>query len=107
MPAGSTKLSKGDIVYFDQASDDIYADDDVNVITTGVFAKELDNDKVLSYYTSATKTANGYVGNGLVNVALEDDAQIVYVDKDGEKGGDNIAVLTSSIRSTAMLTSQL
>ena len=92
MPAGSTKLSKGAVVYFDQASDDIYADDDVNVITTGVFAKELDNDKVLSYYTSATKTANGYIGGGLVNVALEDDAQIVYVDKDGEKGGDDIGV---------------
>ena len=92
MPAGSTKLSKGDIVYFDQASDDIYADSDVNVITTGVFAKELDNDKVLSYYTSVTNTANGYIGGGLVNVALEDDAQIVYVDKDGEKGGDDIGV---------------
>ena len=92
MGASSTELSKGDIVYFDQASDDIYADDDVNVITTGVFAKELDNDKVLSYYTSATKTANGYIGGGLVNVALEDDAQIVYVDKDGEKGGDDIGV---------------
>ena len=61
-------------------------------ITTGLYAKELDKDKVLSYYTSATKTADGYVGYGLQNVALDSDAKIVYVDQDNDKAGTDIGV---------------
>ena len=101
MPAGSNKLSKGDIVYFDQASDETYSNNDVKVLGTddtanflAAYAKELDSDKVLSYYTSVTNDANDtYKGIGaLVNIALENDAKIVYVDQDNDKAGDNLGV---------------
>ena len=91
MPTSAT-LEEGDIVYFDQSADKTYSKTDVKKITTGLYAKELDKDKVLSYYTSVTKTADGYVGNGLQNVALDSDAKIVYVDQDNDKAGTDIGV---------------
>ena len=91
MPTSAT-LEEGDIVYFDQSADKTYSNTDVTKITTGLYAKELDKDKVLSYYTSVTKTADGYVGNGLQNVALDSDAKIVYVDQDNDKAGTDIGV---------------
>ena len=101
MGASSTKLSKGDIVYFDQASDNVYSDNDVKVLGTddtanflAAYAKELDSDKVLSYYTAVTTETDGtHKGSGSpVNIALEDDAKIVYVDQDNDKAGDDIGV---------------
>ena len=101
MGASSTKLSKGDIVYFDQASDNVYSDNDVKKLGTddttnflAAYAKELDSDKVLSYYTAVTTETDGtHKGSGSpVNIALEDDAKIVYVDQDNDKAGDDIGV---------------
>ena len=101
MGASSTKLAKGDIVYFDQASDNVYSDSDVKKLGAddasnflAAYAKELDNDKVLSYYTNVTTDTDGtYKGSGSpVNIALEDDAKIVYVDQDNDKAGDDIGV---------------
>ena len=91
MPTSAT-LEEGDIVYFDQSADKTYSNTDVTKITTGLYAKELDKDKVLSYYTSVTKTADGYVGYDLQNVALDSDAKIVYVDQDNDKAGSDIGV---------------
>ena len=91
MPTSAT-LEEGDIVYFDQSADKTYSKTDVKKITTGLYAKELDKDKVLSYYTSVTKTGDIYVGNGLENVALDSDAKIVYVDQDNDKAGTDIGV---------------
>ena len=91
MPTSAT-LEEGDIVYFDQSADKTYSKTDVKKITTGLYAKELDKDKVLSYYTSVTKTADGYVGYDLQNVALDSDAKIVYVDQDNDKAGTDIGV---------------
>ena len=91
MPTSAT-LEEGDIVYFDQSADKTYSKTDVTKITTGLYAKELDKDKVLSYYTSVTKTADGYVGYDLQNVALDSDAKIVYVDQDNDKAGTDIGV---------------
>ena len=101
MGASSTKLEKGDIVYFDQASDNVYSDNDVKKLGTddttnflAAYAKELDSDKVLSYYTSVTTETDGtHKGSGTpTNIALENDAKIVYVDKDNNKAGDDIGV---------------
>ena len=39
-----------------------------------------------------TKTADGYVGYDLQNVALDSDAKIVYVDQDNDKAGTDIGV---------------
>ena len=91
MPTSAT-LEEGDIVYFDQSADKTYSKTDVKKISTGLYAKELDKDKVLSYYTSVTKTGDIYVGNGLENVALDSDAKIVYVDQDNDKAGTDIGV---------------
>ena len=101
MGASSTKLEKGDIVYFDQASDNVYSDNDVKKLGTddttnflAAYAKELDSDKVLSYYTAVTNETDGtHKGSGTpTNIALENDAKIVYVDKDNNKAGDDIGV---------------
>ena len=101
MGASSTKLEKGDIVYFDKASDDTYSDSDVKKLGTddrtnflAAYAKELDSDKVLSYYTAVTTETDGtHKGSGSpVNIALENDAKIVYVDQDNDKAGDDIGV---------------
>ena len=101
MGASSTKLKKGDIVYFDKASDDTYSDNDVKKLGTddttnflAAYAKELDSDKVLSYYTTVIPETDGtHKGSGSpVNIALEDDAKIVYVDQDNDKAGDDIGV---------------
>ena len=91
MPTSAT-LEEGDIVYFDQSADKTYSKTDVKKISTGLYAKELDKDKVLSYYTNVAKTADGYVGYGLQNVALDSDAKIVYVDQDNDKAGTDIGV---------------
>lgn len=86
MPSGSNKLSKGDIVSFDKASDDIYDDGNVTVYTAAdaKYIKELDSDGVLSYYD--------VIGGSVITKALDDDAQIVYVDQDNDAAGDNIGV---------------
>ena len=88
----SADLEEGDIVYFDQSADKTYSKTDVKKIPTGLYAKELDKDKVLSYYTNVAKTGDIYVGNGLENVALDSDAKIVYVDQDNDKAGSDIGV---------------
>ena len=93
MGASSTKLEKGDIVYFDKSADNVYNDADVTKVTAGIYVKELDKGNVLSYFTSVTDAgSNGFVGNGLQNVALDSDAQIVYVNQDGDKAGSDIGV---------------
>ena len=86
MSNSSTKLAKGAIVSFDKASDDIYADGDVKVYTAAnaKYIKELDSDNVLSYYDA--------IGGKVITQALDDDAQIVYVDQDNDAAGDNIGV---------------
>ena len=85
MPTGAS-LKKGDIVSFDVASDNIYGTADVTVYTAAdaKYIDELDKDNVLSYYD--------YVGGSKTTKALDNDAQIVYVNQDKDKAGDNIGV---------------
>ena len=82
----SSTVAKGDIVSFDLASDNIYSNSDVTVYnaTDAKYIDELDKDNVLSYYDS--------IGGTLETKALDDDAQIVYVNQDGDKAGDDIGV---------------
>ena len=85
MPTGAS-LKKGDIVSFDVASDNIYSNADVTVYTAtdAKYIDELDKDNVLSYYDC--------VGGIKTTKALDDDAQIVYVNQDKDKAGDDIGV---------------
>ena len=82
----SSTVAKGDIVSFDLASDNIYSNSDVTVYnaTDAKYIDELDKDNVLSYYDS--------IGGTLETKALDDDAQIVYVNQDGDKAGTDIGV---------------
>ena len=93
--SNSSVISKGDIVSFEKASDDVYADDDITVYTSAdkAYIKEMDGEDVLSYY-AAVKQDNGiYVGDGaLKTYALDDDCQIIYVDQDNDAAGSNIGV---------------
>ena len=82
----SSTVAKGDIVSFDLASDNIYSNSDVTVYnaTDAKYIDELDKDNVLSYYDS--------IGGTLETKALDDDAQIVYVNQDSDKAGTDIGV---------------
>ena len=82
----SASVKKGDIVSFDVASDNIYGNGDVTVYTAAnaKYIDELDKDNVLSYYD--------YIGGSVQTKALDNDAQIVYVNQDKDKAGDNIGV---------------
>lgn len=93
--SSSTVIAKGNIVSFEKASDDVYADKDITVYTAAdkAYIKEMDGEDVLSYYTAVKKDGSIYVGDGaLQTYALDDDCQIVYVDQDNDKAGANIGV---------------
>ena len=85
MPTSAT-IAKGDIVSFELASDNIYGNGDVTVYTTSnaKYIDELDKDNVLSYYDT--------IGGSVVTKALDDDAQIVYVNQDKDTAGEDIGV---------------
>ena len=85
MPTTST-VAKGDIVSFDLSSDNIYGNGDVKVYTSSdaKYIHELDKDNVLSYYDT--------IGGSMITKALDSDAQIVYVNQDKDKAGDDIGV---------------
>ena len=85
MPTSATVV-KGDIVSFDVTSDNVYGNGDVTVYTAtdAKYIDELDKDNVLSYYDC--------VGGIKTTKALDDDAQIVYVNQDKDKAGDDIGV---------------
>ena len=97
MPTTAT-IDEGDIVWFEKTSDDVYGNGDVHKVVDetnyagGIYVKEMDKGNVLSFYTSVSNTSNGYVGNNLKNIALDTDAQIVYVNQDGDKAGNDIGV---------------
>ena len=89
----STVIKKGDIVSFEKASDDVYADKDITVYSDKAYIKEMDGEDVLSYYTAVKKDGSIYVGDGAPKTyALDDDCQIVYVDQNNDKAGSNVGV---------------
>ena len=95
----SSKLSKGDLVSFDVAANDIYQDGDIDVWTDGATAdnktaatawvKEYDaKGEILTTWDSIVKNGSAYEGkDGDITVtAFDDDAVIAYVSVDDEKG---------------------
>ena len=96
----STAVSKGDLVYFDPAADEIYSTGDLHVITKdtpkmqAVYVDEYDEaDKTLSFFTGKTgNDTDGYEGTGSGVYALDDDCAIVFVDVDDDKAGSNIGI---------------
>ncbi len=112
MPADSTKIEKGDIVYFDPANDNVYADKDITVISDTVapdknghgilvaFAENYnEDDETISVFTGLKKDGDAFKGDGREVLAVASDAKIYYVDQNGDiasEGGsaptfDNVA----------------
>jgi hypothetical protein len=79
-------FAKGDFVYFDKSSDDLYAAGEVKALSgiTAWIVEYEESDKVLTYTTS-------YGGTEIAK-AVDSDVQIVYVNKADNKAGDEIGV---------------
>ena len=95
MPATSTAVAAGDLVAFAPTSDDTYADNDVDVITSGaVYVDEYsETDSTLTFFTTVVKGSAGeYTGVDRNTLALDDDCAIVYVDADGDAAGSDIGI---------------
>ena len=98
----TSSLSKGDYVYFDESNDGTYAASDVKSLASfsggsvvNAAVKEYStSDRTLSYYTDLYEDMDGntYTGKTLKTAAMDDDAVIIYVDRDGKKAGDEIGV---------------
>ena len=97
-------ISKGDLIYFDKTSDDVYnTSGDVKKIagtdTTGVTGlyvqvKEYDEKgQILTYATEATNTSGTVAWGTTKTLALDDDVVITYVNTDGNKAGEDIGVM--------------
>ena len=88
------ELSKGSLVFFDKTNDDNYASGDVKVVNTlyhnggmyagGVYTKELDGKKALTFYKGLTGSNGDFVGAGQTTYQLDSDVKIIYVDQDND-----------------------
>lgn len=98
-----TTLKAGDYVVFDESTTATYSEDDVKALetvsgtrtVTNVAVKEYSSsDAILSYYTKVTLSGSVYEGAeaDLKTAAMDDDAVIIYVDRDGKAAGDEIGV---------------
>ncbi len=92
----NTRIAKGDLVSFDPVSDEIYGNTDVTPITSGaVYVKEYsETDGTLTFYTAKQGTAGDYEGVSSTQrtLALDDEAQIIYVNADGDAAGSDIGI---------------
>ncbi|MDO4515562.1 MAG: S-layer homology domain-containing protein [Bacillota bacterium] len=94
-------IDKGDLVYFDKTSDNVYSVSDVKVATNNALAtglnvqiKEYDESgKILTYTTAAINNDGVVTWGDSQTLALDDDVVIVYVNTDGDKGGEDIGVV--------------
>ena len=94
MPTSAT-VAAGDLVSFEPTSDDTYANNDVDVITSGaIYVDEYsESDGTLTYFTVVEKDADGgFAGVDQNTLALDDDCAIVYVDADEGEGGSDFGI---------------
>ena len=98
----SADLAAGDLVYFDVDANAQYngaansGKDIIKVTGTAAAVKKFDAaTKLITYYTSTERADinSAYTGTGDVQAnTLDKDYKVIYVDKDGKKGGENIGV---------------
>ena len=101
-------IAKGDLIYFDKTSDDVYDTSsavkkvDGNSATipeTGVTdmfvqVKEYDEKgQILTYTTDSTNVGGTVTWVSPLTLALDDDVVITYVNTDGNKAGEDIGVM--------------
>ena len=87
-------LAKKRLVSFDIAADDIYTVGEFGNYDAVGYVKEYNEaDKTLTYFTGITGNATvGYEGSGAVTKAVDDKVQILYINGDKTKAGDEIGV---------------
>ena len=109
--SNDTSIAAGDIVSFDQASDNKYDQSttggrtpDISVLRkaadgtlTGADAiavnRYTESSKLLSYYTGTTGSSIlGYTGGSASSITVDDDVKIVYVNAKDKAAGDAIGV---------------
>ena len=97
----TSSLSTGDLVSFEMDTKGLYngaaasGKDIVIVSGTAAAVKKFDAANLLITYYTGTSRANAnseYVGSSLNATTLDKDYKVIYVDKDGKKGGENIGV---------------
>ena len=95
----NTSIAAGDLVYFEESSDQTYdASADFHKLTSSnAVAVNSYNEaaKLLTYYTATSRTdaSQAFTGTGTpTSVTMDDEAVVVYVDADGKKGGEVIGV---------------
>ena len=101
-------ITKGDLIYFDKTSDDVYnTSGDVKKVDgnsstapeTGVTdlfvqVKEYDEKgKILTYTIDSTNASGTVTWVSPATLALDDDVVITYVNTDGNKAGEDIGVM--------------
>ena len=97
-------IAKGDLIYFDKTSDDVYdtssavkkiaGTDTTGVTGLYVQVKEYDEKgQILTYATEATNTSGTVAWGTTKTLALDDDVVITYVNTDGNKAGEDIGVM--------------
>ena len=98
-----TSLNKGNLVSFDPTADQTYTQDTAGVgatrdftildgTTNGVKIAVTDyseSDKTITFANGLQVQGNAYVEISKTTKALDDDAQIVYIDADNNKAGDS------------------
>ena len=98
--ASGVALAKGKLVSFDPAADQTYTQDqagahDFTILdgtTNGVKIAVTDyseSDKTITFANGLQVQGNAYVEISKTTKALDDDAQIVYIDADNNKAGDS------------------
>ena len=100
--ASGVALAKGKLVSFDPAADQTYTQDQAGVhdftildgsaIGKGVKIAVTDyseSDKTITFANGLQVQGNAYVEISKTTKALDDDAQIVYIDADNNKAGDS------------------
>ena len=97
-------LAKGDLITFDQTSNNVYDDDAFTQIVTAddtvaadwTLAAIVDNDSDLLKYYAETKAADGATAENpsydgkQVSTAFDKDVTVIYVDADAYDVGDNV-----------------
>ena len=98
-------LAKGKLVSFDPAADQTYTQDsngtkDFTILdgtTNGVKIAVTDyseSDKTITFANGLKVEGNAYVETSKTTKALDDDAQIVYIDADNNKAGESAVGIT-------------
>ena len=100
--------AKGDLVYFDKVSDNVYSTNEIHRVARNdtinatpeanfsaafVQVKEYNEGEILIYSTTATNTSGSVDWKTTTTKSLDEDVVITYVNAGSDKGGDDVGIL--------------